>query len=121
MTMTWLSSIFTQLFLQSLLWEQQKQLQQLHRQMETLAVPMFRNSGGVGRELGVHRPLSRTQSSPASTSLTLPEKPLSLAAQDASSKPRFTTGGSHVLVHYSTMYDSFSYIVDSIQGFSVLH
>lgn len=82
---------------QSLLWEQQKQLHQLHQQMKTLAVPVLCGGGGgggvgVGGGLGVHRPLSRTQSSPASTSLTLPEKPLSLTAQDASSKPRFTTG-----------------------------
>ncbi|KAM6982990.1 histone deacetylase 7 [Tautogolabrus adspersus] len=95
---------------QSLLWEQQKQLQQLHRQMETLAVPMLR--GGVGSGLGVHRPLSRTQSSPASTSLTLPEKPLSLTTQDASSKPRFTTGlvyDSQMLKHQCTCGDNSSH------------
>nr|XP_020491637.1 histone deacetylase 7-like isoform X1 [Labrus bergylta] len=95
---------------QSLLWEQQKQLQQLHRQMETLAVPMIR--GGVGSGLGVHRPLSRTQSSPASTSLTLPEKPLSLTTQDASSKPRFTTGlvyDSQMLKHQCTCGDNSSH------------
>lgn len=67
--------------------------------METLAVPMILSGssgggGGVGGTLGVHRPLSRTQSSPASTSLSLPEKPLSLASQDACTKPRFTTGES---------------------------
>ncbi|XP_072305645.1 histone deacetylase 7 [Eucyclogobius newberryi] len=72
---------------QSLLWEQQKQLQQLHRQMETLAVPVLRAGGSV-----VHQPLFRTQSSPASTSLTLPEKALSLPGQEVSSKTRFTTG-----------------------------
>ncbi|CAN9515848.1 unnamed protein product [Ophioblennius macclurei] len=102
---------------QSLLWEQQKQLQQLHRQMETLAVPMLRGGGGsggagVGGGLGVHRPLSRTQSSPASTSLTLPEKPLSLTAQDASSKPRFTTGlvyDSQMLKHQCTCGDNSSH------------
>ncbi|XP_034731963.1 histone deacetylase 7 isoform X3 [Etheostoma cragini] len=99
---------------QSLLWEQQKQLQQLHRQMETLAVPMIRgsSSGGVGSVLGVHRPLSRTQSSPASTSLTLPEKPLSLAAQDPSTKPRFTTGlvyDSQMLKHQCTCGDNSSH------------
>ncbi|XP_042348465.1 histone deacetylase 7 isoform X2 [Plectropomus leopardus] len=96
---------------QSLLWEQQKQLQQLHRQMETLAVPMIRGSG-VGSGLGVHRPLSRTQSSPASTSLTLPEKPLSLATQDTSSKPRFTTGlvyDSQMLKHQCTCGDNSSH------------
>uniref|UniRef100_A0AAQ6A2J9 Histone deacetylase n=1 Tax=Amphiprion ocellaris TaxID=80972 RepID=A0AAQ6A2J9_AMPOC len=99
---------------QSLLWEQQKQLQQLHRQMETLAVPILRGggSGGLSGGLGVHRPLSRTQSSPASTSLTLPEKPLSLAAQDASSKPRFTTGlvyDSQMLKHQCTCGDNSSH------------
>ncbi|XP_057679105.1 histone deacetylase 7 isoform X3 [Corythoichthys intestinalis] len=79
---------------QSLLWEQQKQLQQLHRQMETLAVPILRSGGGgaICGTLGIHRPLSRTQSSPASTSLTLPEKPLNLTGQEANSKSRFTTG-----------------------------
>lgn len=103
---------------QSLLWEQQKQLQQLHRQMETLAVPMLRGSGGggggssVGGALAVHRPLSRTQSSPASTSLTLPEKPLSLAAPESSSKPRFTTGlvyDSQMLKHQCTCGDNSSH------------
>ncbi|KAM7404293.1 hypothetical protein PAMP_011656 [Pampus punctatissimus] len=99
---------------QSLLWEQQKQLQQLHRQMETLAVPMLRSggSGAVGSGLVVHRPLSRTQSSPASTSLTLPEKPLSLTGQDASSKPRFTTGlvyDSQMLKHQCTCGDNSSH------------
>ncbi|XP_029995632.1 histone deacetylase 7 isoform X2 [Sphaeramia orbicularis] len=98
---------------QSLLWEQQKQLQQLHRQMETLAVPMLRSGGGgVGSALGVHRPLSRTQSSPASTSLTLPEKPLSLPGQEVSSKPRFTTGlvyDSQMLKHQCTCGDNSSH------------
>ncbi|XP_029911839.1 histone deacetylase 7 isoform X2 [Myripristis murdjan] len=97
---------------QSLLWEQQKQLQQLRRQtaqMETLAVPMMTHVGGGA---GVHRPLSRTQSSPASTSLSLPEKPLSLAAPDASSKPRFTTGlvyDSQMLKHQCTCGDNSSH------------
>ncbi|KAM9752608.1 histone deacetylase 7 isoform 1-T2 [Menidia menidia] len=97
---------------QSLLWEQQKQLQQLHRQMETLGVPVLRGAGGVGGGLAVHRPLSRTQSSPASTSLTLPEKPLSLAAQDTGSKPRFTTGlvyDSQMLKHQCTCGDNSSH------------
>ncbi|XP_068454279.1 histone deacetylase 7 [Clinocottus analis] len=104
---------------QSLLWEQQKQLQQLHRQMETLAVPMLQGGGGGGGGsgvggcgLGVHRPLSRAQSSPASTSLTLPEKPLSLATQDSSSKPRFTTGlvyDSQMLRHQCTCGDNSSH------------
>lgn len=78
--------------MQSLLWEQQKQLQHMHLQMENLTVPVLRSGGGVACGLGVHRPLSRTQSSPASTSLTLPEKTLSLSPQDPNSKPRFTTG-----------------------------
>ncbi|XP_077402182.1 histone deacetylase 7 isoform X2 [Vanacampus margaritifer] len=99
---------------QSLLWEQQKQLQQLHRQMETLAVPMLRSGGGgaVNGALGVHRPLSRTQSSPASTSLTLPEKPLSLTGQEASSKSRFTTGlvyDSQMLKHQCACGDNSSH------------
>ncbi|XP_028308725.1 histone deacetylase 7 [Gouania willdenowi] len=94
---------------QSLLWEKQKQLQQLHRQMETLAVPMMRGGGGVGGSLGVHSPLSRTQSSPASTSHTLPDKSLSLAAQDTCSQPRFTTGlvyDSQMLKHQCTCGDN---------------
>ncbi|XP_036068838.1 histone deacetylase 7 isoform X1 [Oryzias melastigma] len=85
---------------QSLLWEQQKQLQQLHRQMKTLTVPVLQGSSGGG----VHRPLSRTQSSPASTSLTLPEKPLSMTAAETSSKPRFTTGERFVFA--GLVYDS---------------
>ncbi|XP_034028100.1 histone deacetylase 7 isoform X2 [Thalassophryne amazonica] len=99
---------------QSLLWEQQKQLQQLRRQtvqMETLAVPMILggSGSGFGRALGVHRPLSRTQSSPASTSLTMPEKPLILTGQDTSSQPRFTTGlvyDSQMLKHQCTCGDN---------------
>ncbi|KAM9830288.1 histone deacetylase 7 isoform 1-T1 [Syngnathus typhle] len=99
---------------QSLLWEQQKQLQQLHRQMETLAVPMLCSSGGgaVCGALGMHRPLSRTQSSPASTSLTLPEKPLSLTGQESSSKSRFTTGlvyDSQMLKHQCACGDNSSH------------
>ncbi|KAM9786048.1 histone deacetylase 7-like [Neosynchiropus ocellatus] len=101
---------------QSLLWEQQKQLQQLHRQMETLAVPMLRNnaSRGVCGALSVHRPLSRTQSSPASTSLSLPEKHLSLTGQDGGLKLRFTTGecllyDSQMLKHQCTCGDNSSH------------
>ncbi|KAK7884799.1 hypothetical protein WMY93_027922 [Mugilogobius chulae] len=89
---------------QSLLWEQQKQLQQLHRQMETLAVPVLRAGGSV-----VHQPLFRTKSSPASTSLTLPEKALSLPGQEVTSKPRFTTGlvyDPHMLKHQCTCGDN---------------
>ncbi|XP_051915692.1 histone deacetylase 7 isoform X2 [Hippocampus zosterae] len=99
---------------QSLLWEQQKQLQQLHRQMETLAVPMLRNGGGsaICGPLGVHRPLSRAQSSPASTSLALSEKPLSLSGQETSSKSRFTTGlvyDSQMLKHQCACGDNSSH------------
>ncbi|KPP73101.1 hypothetical protein Z043_107842, partial [Scleropages formosus] len=94
---------------QSLLWEKQKQLQQLRRQtahMETLAVPMVLGAA--------HRPLSRTQSSPASTSLTLPDKTLPLAtpAPETSSKPRFTTGlvyDSQMLKHQCTCGDNSSH------------
>ncbi|XP_033825056.1 histone deacetylase 7 isoform X1 [Periophthalmus magnuspinnatus] len=89
---------------QSLLWEQQKQLQKLHRQMETLTVPVLRAGGGVA-----HRPLSRAQSSPASTSLTLPEKTLTLPGQEVSAKPRFTTGlvyDTHMLKHQCTCGDN---------------
>ncbi|KAG9331650.1 hypothetical protein JZ751_018607, partial [Albula glossodonta] len=92
---------------QSLLWEKQKQLQQLRRQtaqMETLAVPMV---------LGpTHRPLSRTQSSPASTSLTLPDKPLPLPTAETPSKPRYTTGlvyDSQMLKHQCTCGDNSSH------------
>ncbi|XP_056129274.1 histone deacetylase 7 isoform X2 [Lampris incognitus] len=100
---------------QSLLWEQQKQLQQLRRQtaqMETLAVPMILSGGGVSSAAVAHRPLSRTQSSPASTSLGLSDKPLTLAAQDTTSKPRFTTGlvyDSHMLKHQCTCGDNSSH------------
>uniref|UniRef100_A0A3Q3LNI5 histone deacetylase n=1 Tax=Mastacembelus armatus TaxID=205130 RepID=A0A3Q3LNI5_9TELE len=100
---TYQSRVRAESLRESLLWEQQKQLQQLHRQMETLAVPILRS---------IHRPLSRTQSSPASTSLALPEKPLSLATQDTSSKPRFTTGlvyDSQMLKHQCTCGDNSSH------------
>ncbi|MED6259871.1 hypothetical protein ATANTOWER_003745 [Ataeniobius toweri] len=100
---------------QSLLYEQQKQLQQMHQQMETLAVPVFRSSssgGGAACGLGVHRALSRTRSSPASTSLTPPETALSLTAQDCASKPRFTTGlvyDSQMLKHQCACGDNSSH------------
>ncbi|XP_036448000.1 histone deacetylase 7 [Colossoma macropomum] len=93
---------------QSRLWETQKQLQQMRRQtahMETLAVPMM-----LG---GVHRPLSRTQSSPASTSHTLPEKTMPIAtAAEPHSQPRFTTGlvyDSQMLKHQCTCGDNSSH------------
>ncbi|XP_059397049.1 histone deacetylase 7-like isoform X1 [Carassius carassius] len=94
---------------QSRLWETQKQLQQLRRQtahMETLAVPMILGAA--------HRPLSRTQSSPASTSLTLPDKALSLttAPEPPQSQPRFTTGlvyDSQMLKHQCTCGDNSSH------------
>ncbi|CAL8324886.1 unnamed protein product [Merluccius merluccius] len=101
---------------QSLLWEQQKQLQQLRRQtaqMETLAVPMILGGGG---SVAIHRPLSRTQSSPASTSLSLADSPLPLAAPDVTTatgvKPRFTTGlvyDSQMLKHQCTCGDNSSH------------
>ncbi|XP_043972327.1 histone deacetylase 7 isoform X2 [Gambusia affinis] len=96
---------------QSLLYEQQKQLQQMHQQMETLAVPVFRG-GGPACGPGVHRALSRTRSLPASTSLTPPENTLSLTPQDAVSKPRFTTGlvyDSQMLKHQCTCGDNSSH------------
>ncbi|KAM4610511.1 histone deacetylase 7 isoform 2-T3 [Polymixia lowei] len=101
---------------QSLLWEQQKQLQQMRRQtaqMETLAVPMMLSGGGAGSGVGARRPLSRTQSSPASTSLSLPDKALALApGPDTSSQPRFTTGlvyDSQMLKHQCTCGDNSSH------------
>lgn len=96
---------------QSLLYEQQKQLQQMHKQMETLAVPVLRSGGGACG-LGVHRALSRTRSLPASTSLTPPENALSLTTQDPASKPRFTTGlvyDSQMLKHQCTCGDNSSH------------
>uniref|UniRef100_A0AAR2IZ14 histone deacetylase n=1 Tax=Pygocentrus nattereri TaxID=42514 RepID=A0AAR2IZ14_PYGNA len=96
------------IFVQSRLWETQKQLQQMRRQtahMETLAVPMM-----LG---GVHRPLSRTQSSPASTSHTLPEKTMPITtAPEPHSQPRFTTGlvyDSQMLKHQCTCGDNSSH------------
>uniref|UniRef100_A0A671KWV4 histone deacetylase n=1 Tax=Sinocyclocheilus anshuiensis TaxID=1608454 RepID=A0A671KWV4_9TELE len=97
------------LSLQSRLWETQKQLQHLRRQtahMETLAVPMMLGAA--------HRPLSRTQSSPASTSLTLPDKalPLTTAQEPPQSQPRFTTGlvyDSQMLKHQCTCGDNSSH------------
>uniref|UniRef100_A0A673G5Y9 Histone deacetylase n=1 Tax=Sinocyclocheilus rhinocerous TaxID=307959 RepID=A0A673G5Y9_9TELE len=94
---------------QSRLWETQKQLQHLRRQtahMETLAVPMMLGAA--------HRPLSRTQSSPASTSLTLPDKalPLTTAQEPPQSQPRFTTGlvyDSQMLKHQCACGDNSSH------------
>ncbi|KAG9353497.1 hypothetical protein JZ751_018099 [Albula glossodonta] len=63
-----------------LLWE--TQMLKLSRHVphaENLTVPIM------------HRSLSRTQSSPASTSLALPEKPHPLSSAETSGKPRFTT------------------------------
>ncbi|XP_035378450.1 histone deacetylase 7 isoform X1 [Electrophorus electricus] len=90
---------------QSRLWETQKQLQQLRRQtahMETLAVPIMFS--------GLHRPLSRAKSSPASTSLTLPEK--TMATEPSQSQPVFTTGlvyDSQMLKHQCTCGDNSSH------------
>uniref|UniRef100_A0A9J8AJK6 histone deacetylase n=1 Tax=Cyprinus carpio carpio TaxID=630221 RepID=A0A9J8AJK6_CYPCA len=86
-----------------------QQLQHLRRQtahMETLAVPMMLGAA--------HRPLSRTQSSPASTSLTLPDKalPLTTAPEPPQSQPRFTTGlvyDSQMLKHQCTCGDNSSH------------
>uniref|UniRef100_A0A671KZ55 histone deacetylase n=1 Tax=Sinocyclocheilus anshuiensis TaxID=1608454 RepID=A0A671KZ55_9TELE len=86
-----------------------QQLQHLRRQtahMETLAVPMMLGAA--------HRPLSRTQSSPASTSLTLPDKalPLTTAQEPPQSQPRFTTGlvyDSQMLKHQCTCGDNSSH------------
>ncbi|XP_066564422.1 histone deacetylase 7 isoform X3 [Amia ocellicauda] len=93
---------------QSLLWEKQKQLQQLQQmrrqtvQMDTLGVPMV---------LSAHRPLTRAQSSPASATVTvtLPDKSLALPVQDSPTKPRFTTGlvyDSQMLKHQCTCGDN---------------
>uniref|UniRef100_A0A8C7SKN6 Histone deacetylase n=1 Tax=Oncorhynchus mykiss TaxID=8022 RepID=A0A8C7SKN6_ONCMY len=73
-------------------------------ELPTLAVPIM-----LG---GAHRPLSRTQSSPASTSLTLPDKPLPLSTPEPQSKPRFTTGlvyDSQMLKHQCTCGDNSSH------------
>uniref|UniRef100_A0A673G602 histone deacetylase n=1 Tax=Sinocyclocheilus rhinocerous TaxID=307959 RepID=A0A673G602_9TELE len=86
-----------------------QQLQHLRRQtahMETLAVPMMLGAA--------HRPLSRTQSSPASTSLTLPDKalPLTTAQEPPQSQPRFTTGlvyDSQMLKHQCACGDNSSH------------
>ncbi|KAI5096246.1 histone deacetylase 7, partial [Silurus meridionalis] len=91
---------------QSRLWETQKQLQQLHRHTAQMALPMM-----LG---GMHRPLSRTQSSPASTSHTLPDKtlPISTATEPSISQPRFTTGlvyDSQMLKHQCTCGDNSSH------------
>ncbi|XP_061076978.1 histone deacetylase 7-like isoform X2 [Conger conger] len=83
---------------QPLLWE--TQMQQLRRHIphtEKMAVPIM------------HRSLSRTQSSPASTSLTHPENPHPLPTAEISSKPRFTTGlvyDSQMLKHQCTCGDN---------------
>ncbi|KAI5615842.1 histone deacetylase 7, partial [Silurus asotus] len=91
---------------QSRLWETQKQLQQLRRHTAQMALPMM-----LG---GMHRPLSRTQSSPASTSHTLPDKtlPISTATEPSISQPRFTTGlvyDSQMLKHQCTCGDNSSH------------
>ncbi|XP_035244301.1 histone deacetylase 7-like isoform X1 [Anguilla anguilla] len=83
---------------QSLPWD--VQMQQLRRHVphaEKMAVPIM------------HRSLSRTQSSPASTSLTLPENPHPLPTAEISCKPRFTTGlvyDSHMLKHQCACRDN---------------
>ncbi|KAJ8404036.1 hypothetical protein AAFF_G00343860 [Aldrovandia affinis] len=80
---------------QPFLWETQLQPHVPHA--EKLAVPI------------VHCSLSRTQSSPASTSLPLPDKSHSLPATETLNKPRFTTGlayDSQMLKHQCTCGDN---------------
>ncbi|KAJ3587160.1 hypothetical protein NHX12_013550 [Muraenolepis orangiensis] len=86
-------------------------------QMETLAVPMILGGGAL------HRPLSRTQSSPASTSLSLAESPLPLATSEVTTatggKPRFTTGlvyDSQMLKHQCTCGDNSNHPEHTIRG-----
>ncbi|KAF4077826.1 hypothetical protein AMELA_G00192550 [Ameiurus melas] len=91
---------------QSRLWETQKQLQQLRRHTAQMALPMMFSSG--------HRPLSRTQSSPASTSHTLPDKtlPITTATESNLSQSHFTTGlvyDSQMLKHQCTCGDNSSH------------
>ncbi|XP_018581263.1 histone deacetylase 7-like isoform X1 [Scleropages formosus] len=89
---------------QSLLWEKQKQLRQQATHMEMLAVPMVLR--------GTHRALSRTQSSPASTSLPLSDKALPLPSPETVSKPQFTTGlvyDSQMLKHQCNCGDNSSH------------
>ncbi|KAM9444722.1 histone deacetylase 7 isoform 1-T2 [Clarias gariepinus] len=91
---------------QSRLWETQKQLQQLRRHTAQMALPMM-----LG---GLHRPLSRTQSSPASTSHTVPDKtlPIATATEPSLSQSRFTTGlvyDSQMLKHQCTCGDNSSH------------
>ena len=59
-------------------------------------VDVLLGGGGVGGGMAPHRPLFRTQSSPAATSLSLADSPLPLATPEITTatgvKPRFTTG-----------------------------
>uniref|UniRef100_A0A8C9W6C5 histone deacetylase n=1 Tax=Scleropages formosus TaxID=113540 RepID=A0A8C9W6C5_SCLFO len=99
--LTWFSLC---IFQQSLLWEKQKQLRQQATHMEMLAVPMVLR--------GTHRALSRTQSSPASTSLPLSDKALPLPSPETVSKPQFTTGlvyDSQMLKHQCNCGDNSSH------------
>ncbi|GAA6082475.1 histone deacetylase 7 isoform X1, partial [Tachysurus ichikawai] len=91
---------------QSRLWETQKQLQQLRRHTAQMALPMMLS--------GMHRPLARTQSSPASTSHTLPDKtlPITTATEPNLTLSRFTTGlvyDSQMLKHQCTCGDNNSH------------
>lgn len=91
---------------QSRLWETQKQLQQLRRHTAQMALPMMLS--------GMHRPLARTQSSPASTSHTLPEKtlPITTATEPNLNQSSFTTGlvyDSQMLKHQCTCGDNSSH------------
>ncbi|XP_048858425.1 histone deacetylase 7-like isoform X2 [Brienomyrus brachyistius] len=90
---------------QSLLWEQLR----LHSQRQAVHL----EAGPIPMVLrGTHRTLSRTQSSPASTSLSLPDKALSLPTPENPSKPRFTTGlmyDSQMLKHQCNCGDNSSH------------
>nr|XP_023682593.1 histone deacetylase 7-like isoform X2 [Paramormyrops kingsleyae] len=90
---------------QSLLWEQLRQHSQRQAiNLEAGPIPMVLR--------GTHRTLSRTQSSPASTSLSLPDKALSLPTPENPSKPRFTTGlmyDSQMLKHQCNCGDNSSH------------
>lgn len=91
---------------QSRLWETQKQLQQLRRHTAQMALPMMLS--------GMHRPLARTQSSPASTSHTLPDKtlPITTATESNLTQSHFTTGlvyDSQMLKHQCTCGDNSSH------------
>ncbi|KAL4655619.1 histone deacetylase 7-like isoform X1 [Arapaima gigas] len=89
---------------QTLLWEKQKLLQPRQQAIHMEAVPMVLR--------GTHRALSRTQSSPASTSLPVPDKALPLPSPETPNKPWFTTGlvyDSQMLKHQCNCGDNSSH------------